>query len=403
MQELVEKIQIIIKENTSKMQFTAKRNKTGELQKAVLVLLPNGWQLQKYTEKQVFHETMSVEKLEETAVLLLEDDFTQMQAFSEEFIYSVRVTAKGKVLFNRKAQSEPMKNIGAQTSHNRKKNYILPEGEVVEPLVDMGIFTTEGKVIQSMYDKYKQINRFVELVDDALKHEQGKTLHIIDFGCGKSYLTFILYYYFTEIKKIEVCMTGLDLKADVVEKCNAAAKKYGYNNLHFEVGNIEGYIPKEKPDMVISLHACDTATDFALYHGIQWNAKYIFSVPCCQHELNAQMQTEDLPIFTRYGLVQERVSALMTDAIRANLLQACGYKTQLVEFVGFEHTPKNILIRGVKSNIPFAHKQKMMQEVDSFNQTFATKPTFLSLLAPTLVEQKLYSAVGEKEEPEKTS
>lgn len=389
MQEIVEKIEIIVKGNSNKIQFTAKRDKTAELQKAVLLLLPSGWQLQKYTEKQVFHETISAEKLEEKIIELLEKDFTQMQAFSKQFIYSIRVTAKGKVLFNRKAQTDQAQNAQPQTSHNRKKNYLFPEGVVVEPLVDMGIFTTDGKIINSMYDKYKQINRFVELVDDALKQEQGKVLHIVDFGCGKSYLTFILYYYFTEIKKIEVYMTGLDLKADVVEKCNIAAQKYGYKNLHFEVGNIEGYAPSKKPDMVISLHACDTATDFALYHGIQWDAKYIFSVPCCQHEMNAQMQADALPIFTRYGLVQERVSALMTDAIRANLLQACGYKTQLVEFVGFEHTPKNILVRAVKSNIAFAHKQKMMQEVASFNSMFATTPTLLSLLSPILAEQGL--------------
>ena len=232
-----------------------------------------------------------------------------------------------------------------------------------------------------MYDKFRQINRFIEIVDDCVKSFPKDTIRVIDFGCGKSYLTFLLYHYLTNIRKLKAEITGLDLKEDVIRHCNDVAKKYGYDGLHFEVGDINGY-KCDKTDMVVTLHACDTATDFALYNAVRWKAKYIFSVPCCQHELNGQLAPKTLDIIKRYGIVAERFSALATDAIRANVLQYCGYKTQLMEFIDITHTPKNLLIRAelraeeMSENL----KNKYTEEVDALLKEFSFRPTICKLL-----------------------
>ena len=234
-------------------------------------------------------------------------------------------------------------------AHNRKKKYILEEGKPVPFLIDLGVQTEDGRTVKSRYDKFRQINRFLEFIADIMPIlPKDRCVRIIDFGCGKSYLTFAMYYYLHELCGLDIRVTGLDLKADVIRRCSALAEKYGYRKLDFQQGDIADFEGTDSVDMVVTLHACDTATDFALYKAVKWNAAVILSVPCCQHEVNRQIRNEVLEPALKYGLIRERLSALVTDSVRAGLLEEQGYETQILEFIDMEHTPKNILIRAVK-------------------------------------------------------
>ncbi len=379
MAELKECIEKIFSYSPDKLVISKPVNKQTDYKKISITRMSGFYQIAKYTDKQVFHENLKADSIAERVFELVDNAYQQVNAWAESKEIYITISKKKKLFYKEK-------NVASSVSlpkneHNRQKQYIIPEGKVIAPLVDMGIFTKEGKVVNSMYDKFRQINRFIEIIDDAIRQSDFKKLNIIDFGCGKSYLTFIVYYYLTEIKKIDTNIIGLDLKKDVIEKCNRAAEKYGYNNLRFELGDINGYNCPFDVDMVITLHACDTATDFALYNAINWNAKMIFSVPCCQHELNKQIATENLSLLTRYGIIQERFSALLTDSVRGNLLEYCGYKTQLLEFIDFAHTPKNILIRAVrKNNTSEKSKSKALQEVENAIKEFNINPTLYNLL-----------------------
>ena len=359
--------------------------KSEKYKKITFRKLKNGkYQSEKFTQTQAFHETLSYDECKAQIFEFL-GTYREVNSWDEETHFSVKISKKGKMLLSQK-KTDAAANEGKAKgqspkkldSHNREKNYLLKQGETIAPLIDMGIFTKEGKVVQAKYDKYRQINRFVEIIDDEVKKLDKEELTILDFGCGKSYLTFILYHYFTQVQKRKVKMIGLDLKADVIEKCNAAARKYGYFDLHFQVGDIGGFDYKDKVDIVITLHACDTATDFALYNAICWKADMIFSVPCCQHELNGQIESNEFSLLTRYGILKERFSSLLTDGIRANLLEHCGYKTQLVEFVAFDHTPKNIMLRAVrkkgKGNSVF------LREAETLVKEFHAEQTLYRLL-----------------------
>ncbi|MGL4912318.1 MAG: class I SAM-dependent methyltransferase [Romboutsia sp.] len=381
MDELIKAIDEITSEEITKLVVSNKKNKEIEYNKINAILKENSknqyYQIEKYTDKQVFHENIDVDMLKKKITEYMEDDYKQLSAWSDKTTFDLKISKKGKVFLGKK-RSDNSKI--ANKNHNKEKNYILKEGTIIQPLIDLGVFTKEGKVVNSKYDKYKQINRFIEMIDDEIKKNDQKDLTILDFGCGKSYLTFVLYYYFVEIKKINVKMIGLDLKPDVIKKCNEIAKRYNYENLRFELGDINGYKYTDNVDMVITLHACDTATDYALYNAVKWNTKMIFSVPCCQHEFNSQMKSDELSLFTKYGIVKERVSALMTDAVRANLLESLGYKTQLLEFIDIAHSPKNILIRASKSNISKDKKENALKEVDNIVKEFNIKSTLLKLL-----------------------
>lgn len=381
MEDTIKIINEICKDNIIKVVISNKKNKEIKYNKIAFQLKEKNnkeyYQIEKFTDKQVFHENIEIKDLSNKMIEYMKEDFKQLNAWSNNTAYDVKISKKGKVFLGKKKNNnENVVNKG----HNKEKNYILKEGMIIQPLIDLGVFTKEGKVVNSKYDKYKQINRFVEIIDDEIKRNDFKELTILDFGCGKSYLTFVLYYYFVEIKKINVKMIGLDLKEDVIKKCNDIAKRYNYENLHFELGDINGFKYNDKVDMVITLHACDTATDYALYNAIKWNTKMIFSVPCCQHELNGQMKTDALSILTKYGIIQERVAALMTDSVRANLLEAVGYKTQLLEFIDISHSPKNILIRASKANISEDKKEKALSEVKGLMDQFNLNPTLFNLL-----------------------
>lgn len=376
--EIFSKLETIFADDPAKIVFS-KPPKNAEFRRICAVKKENGYQLEKYTDKQVFHENLSAEDAMHRCDKLFGEGWRQMNAWGNGFEYSLAASKKGKPLFGKKRTERHSAPL--EVSHNRKKKYIIAEDEPFPALIDMGIFTKEGKIAKPMYDKFRQINRFAEIIDDAVRERDipDRPLKIVDFGCGKSYLTFVLYHYFTEIRKAKVEMLGLDLKAEVIEKCNTAAKRYGYKNLRFETGNVENASVQGGVDMVVTLHACDTATDFALYNAVTRGADMIFSVPCCQHELNEQMRSKRLGILTRYGIIKERTAALCTDAIRANLLEYCGYRTQLLEFVDFEHTPKNLLIRGVKKGNSRG-REKYLAEAEAIMEEFSFEPTFYRLL-----------------------
>lgn len=305
------------------------------------------FQLETFQNNQAFHENLSVEEATEKVQEYMEQ-FKQLQIMTKKTNYTVLVSKKGKVTVQKKAVKGEVKEV--DLSHNRSKKYILEEGIKVPFLYDLGVQTEDGKIVKSRFDKFRQINRFLEFIEDILPQlSKDKEVTILDFGCGKSYLTFAMYYYLHELKGYDIRIIGLDLKKDVIHFCNRLSEKYGYEKLQFLEGNISDYTGVEEVDMVVTLHACDTATDFALAKAVGWNAKVILSVPCCQHELNRQIQSDVLAPILKYGLIKERMAALITDALRAEYLEGEGYDAQILEFIDMEHTPKNILIRAVKT------------------------------------------------------
>ena len=301
-----------------------------------------------YVGTKVFHENFSKEKLIERLLTVFIENFKQGELENKEFRATVLVSKKGKITVKTKKNVGEKKEINL--SHNRVKQYILEEGKTVPFLVELGVQSKDGKIIKSKYDKFKQINRYLEFIRDVLPIlPKDRIVNIIDFGCGKSYLTFAMYYYLKVLNGFDIRVIGLDLKDDVIEKCNRLSEKFGYSDaLKFIRGDISTFEGDYQPDMVVTLHACDTATDYALEKAVRWGARVILSVPCCQHEVNKQIECKELEPVLKYGLLKERMSALITDAVRANLLEEQGYDTQILEFIDMEHTPKNLLIRAVK-------------------------------------------------------
>lgn len=373
--EEIKKIILNDRENIIKISVSSPFSKNEEFNKITVrpVNIKNKpcFQAERFKNNQVFHLNIPHAEfsafLEEVAL-----KYAQICVFKGGTTVTFAISKNGKI-----KKSESKNNLQSKvknTENNRKKEYIFNEGENIPPLVDLGVFTEDFKIVKSKYDKFKQINRFIEIVNDAFVNDTNEAVTILDFGCGKSYLTFIIYYYFKEIKKKNVKIIGYDLKKDVVEGCNKIAEKYGYDNLKFVVSDVTKDVLYDEPiDMVISLHACDTATDFALNYAIQKNVKYIFSVPCCQHEVNKAIKKGgDFDILLKHGLIKERMSALLTDSIRAGVLENMGYNVDVLEFVDFSHSPKNIMLRAKKTkNVSDKNRKqiKELQEKYQFNQT----------------------------------
>ena len=333
-----------------------------------------------YRGTQVFHNNYSKEEISARICDALLGKMKQGEIICVDQRVNILVSKKGTVTIKTKKLT-PQVGTERTLSHNRTKEYILEDGVVHPFLVGLGVQTPDGKVSKNRYDKFKQINRYLEFIEDILdKLPKDRTIRIIDFGCGKSYLTFAMYYYLHELQKRDVAITGLDLKKDVIAHCNQLARECGYDKLVFEVGDIGSFEGCDAVDMVVSLHACDTATDYALEKAVRWGAEVILSVPCCQHEVNRQIKNKALMPALKYGLIKERMSALLTDAIRANLLEQQGYDAQILEFIDIEHTPKNILIRAVKKPDKAVHMKKETGSVYDMMDALCIEPTLKKLL-----------------------
>ncbi len=299
-----------------------------------------------YVGNKVLHKNCTVAEAIARILIYMEQDFKQGLIQTSEEECTILISKKGKATIKRKKKAS---NVKADLEHNRQKQYIFQEGQKIPFLIDLGIMNLEGKVVRAKYDKFRQINKYLEFIKDIIPRlPKDRTIRIIDFGCGKSYLTFAMYYYLHDIEKLPIEVIGLDLKEEVIRYCNELAERYDFKHLHFEMGDIAKFEGADSVDMVVTLHACDTATDYAIEKAVKWGAEVIFTVPCCQHEVNNQISNDLLQPVLKYGLLKERMSALLTDAIRANLLESMGYETQVMEFIDMEHTPKNILIRATK-------------------------------------------------------
>ena len=318
-------------------------------------------QTTEYINKKVIHTNKNISEIKEYVLKHLQENFKQALIKTENYTYSVLISKKGQVTTKKKKEIEKKAPI---LIHNRVKKYLLQEGKPVDFLVYLNVMNKDGFVLKNKYDKFRQINRFLEFVDDIVeKLPKNKTINIIDFGCGKSYLTFAIYYYLRKEKGLRVNITGLDLKEDVIDNCNEIAKNLGYEGITFLKGDIAGYNGLSDVDMVVTLHACDTATDYAIAKAIKWNARVLLSVPCCQHEINGQIKNELLSPVLKYGILKERISALITDGIRAEVLEENGYDTQILEFIDLEHTPKNLMIRAVKRKNNSCKKNENLEKL----------------------------------------
>ena len=367
--DITQLLDICISDKLIDMVISGQKNKSED--KAVKVrirpvILKNEieYQVSEFVGRKVLHSNHSAADVKKKIIDYMTEDFKQAQINMTDAAATI-LSSKSKTLTCKYKKAGQLK-VQRDLSHNRTKKYIIQEGKPVAFMIDLGVMGQDGKIIRTRYDKFRQINRFLEYIEDILpKLDKERELTIIDFGCGKSYLTSAMYYYLKELKGYNIRIIGLDLKADVIEHCNELRTRYGYDKLDFYVGDIATYKDVDKVDMVVTLHACDIATDYALAKAVKWGAEVILSVPCCQHEANRTIKSDILSPVMDYGILKERMAAIVTDAARAKLLTANGYDTQILEFIDMEHTPKNLLIRAVKGgkeDISAREKTKDMLE-----------------------------------------
>ncbi len=335
------------------------------------------YQAERFENNKAFHQNLTEDALLGWAEENLEGKYRQVLIVTgtESRQYILKRDGSYKKTGGAAVVARP----AAAQSHNREKDYILREGENIPALVDLGVFTKDFQIVRAKYDKFRQINRFVELVAQGVKDEGADTIRILDFGCGKSYLTFILYYYFAVRRGMKTEIIGYDLKEDVVARCNEIAARYGYEGLRFEVADVtKDTLADTKIDMVVTLHACDTATDYALAYAINRKVKHIFSVPCCQHEINLSIRKGgELDLLLEHGIIKERVCALLTDSIRAAVLEDAGWAVDVIEFVDFEHSPKNLMLRAAHTG---KKRSGSREKAEALREQYGFKQSLLELI-----------------------
>ena len=335
------------------------------------------YQLSFYYDQKVIHQNLLPEDFKSYLFKELGIYFKQAQIFATSGDYQILYNKSGEGTVIKKQPTR----FKVDLNHNRQKQYLIPEGMPCDFMQMLGVMDAEGKVYKKMYDKFRQLNKYLEFVDDAIEH-LGDDVTIIDFGCGKAYLTFALYYYLVKLKNKKANIIGLDLKEDVIQFCNDTSLKLGYEGLRFERGDIKDFEYRHRVDMVVSLHACDTATDEAIGKAVSWGAKVIFAVPCCQHELFSQLKNDDMALLLKHGVVKDKLATIVTDTLRAYALEAVGYTVQMLEFIDMTHTPKNILIRAYLTDKTLEQRVDDYQKYQAFRDVWHVKPSIDRTLQP---------------------
>ena len=383
--ELIEKIineETIIKSTFSGVRKNSEKTFNKVTIKQVIIRNEKKYQFEYFYDKNVEHKNLNNDETISEISKLIGTYFKQALINTIKSDYQILVSKKGIAKIHTKEATRKFE----EPSHNKKKKYILNEGELNPFLMELGIMTSQGKIVNSKYDKFKQINRYLELVSDCIPYlDKNKTIRIIDFGCGKAYLTFALYDYLVLKMGYNVEIVGLDLKENVIKFCSDLAQKLNYKDLRFEQGDIKGFDQFTDVDMVISLHACNTATDEALAKAVNWGAKVILAVPCCQHEFLKKIKNEKMIPMMKYGIIKEKLASLLTDSVRANVLEIMGYRTQVLEFIDMEHTPKNIMIRAFFDNN--LNTEKVVNQYKQFKNEWQVEPYIEKAFGKSLIDR----------------